>query len=84
MLVNDPSRLVASWHFVEQVSPDESGEDRVSFGLFSDNDPKTPVMAATPAGGLITRYDTYAQYLKEYQYEVENNLFDVPPIEDLP
>lgn len=83
MLVNDHSKLVASWHFVEQISLEKHSGDRISFGLFSDNNPNAPVMAATPEGHLMMKYETYAQYLKEYMHDVETKIIDVPPTQDL-
>lgn len=83
MLVNDTSKLVASWHFVERITAEKHGGDRISFGLFSDNHPETPVMAASPDGRLITKYQTYSQYLDEYKAEVKNKIIEIPPIEDI-
>lgn len=78
ILVNDSSRLVGAWHFVEQISAENHGGDRISFGLFGDNHPETPVMSVSPEGHLEMRYPSYRQYLHEYLADVKNQKIEIP------
>lgn len=82
ILVNDSSRLVGAWHFVEKITEESHGGDRISFGLFSDNHPDTAVMAASAEGKLTLKYQSYSAYLKDYLADVKYEKVDIPKIDE--
>ncbi len=70
ILVNDSSKLIGNWHYVEQIPEEESG-DRISFGLFSDNKPTSAVCRITADGELEEVYPNYGKYLEASLVEVD-------------
>ena len=77
ILVNDQSKLQASWHFVEQITNEKHGGDRINFALFSNNNLEVPVHRILPSGELEVVCDSYQEFIK-------NNLAMVYQKLDLP
>ncbi len=69
ILVNDTSKLIGGWHYVEQIT-EEQGE-RISFGLFSDNKHQTPLHRITETGDLEVVYENYGKYLEASLAQVD-------------
>lgn len=63
LLVNDPSRLNASWHYVEQITQEKHGGDRMCFALFSDNNLESPLYQILHDGKVNILYATYKEYV---------------------
>ncbi len=63
LLVNDQSKLIGGWHRVEQITQEKHHGDRISFGLFNDNDLAFPLQRVTKEGALEIVYASYQQYL---------------------
>ena len=65
ILVNDPNKLNAAWHFVETIKEETHNGDRISFGLFSDNDLNIPVQRVSPDGTIEVVYPSYKQFIDD-------------------
>ncbi len=65
LLVNNPTRVVAVEHYVQQISQKAEAEDRISFGLFLDNGASAPVHRITKDGTIERAYTSYDEYSKE-------------------
>lgn len=63
LLVNDETRLKASWHYVEQITQEKHGGDRMCFALFSDNNLSMPLYQITNDGTVNILYATYKEYV---------------------
>ncbi len=63
LLVNDPNRLNASWHYVEQITLEKHDGDRMCFALFSDNNLEQPLYQIASDGTKTILYNTYKEYV---------------------
>ncbi len=81
ILVNDTSRLVGAWHFVQQITEKTHHGDRISVAFYADNHPDTPVMVASPEGALSMKYPSYSDYLIDYLADVKYKKVEIPKIE---
>lgn len=63
LLINDPERLKASWHYVEQITHEKHGGDRMCFALFSDNNLEYPLYQMAKDGTEHVLYATYKEYV---------------------
>lgn len=78
LLVNNRSKLVASYHVVEHVTQEKHGSDRISFGLFSSNNFETPIMCATQDGLLATIYPNSKKFSETEVSKTKENLAEIP------
>ena len=78
LLVNDPAKLSAVWHVVEQISPEKHGGDRISFGLFSNNTADALVMKVKEDGTVEQLYARYAEYVIAEINTIKANTVEVP------
>lgn len=65
LLVNDPTRLNASWHYVEQITQEKHNGDRMCFALFTDNNLSQPLYQLNSDGTTKVLYSTYKDYVDE-------------------
>lgn len=79
ILVNDPNKLKASWHYVEQIAPAKHRGDRINFGLFGDSCLATPVYKVTKDNLLEVVYKSY----KEYVDASFKDVYDAPDLLDI-
>jgi len=63
ILANDPNKLIAAWHYVEQISEEKHGGDRISFVFSTDNNLDVPVQKLMPDGTLEVVYANYEAFL---------------------
>lgn len=68
--VNNPNKLIAAWHRVPQVA-----SDRISFGIFADNNNESLIYKREKNGELRSTDETYKTYLTNSfkQHNVESN-----------
>ncbi len=81
LLVNDRSKLSACCHVVERITKQKHGHDRISFGLFSNNEIDAPVMCVTQDGLLAQLYATYQEFNEVELARVKNDNVDIPKFE---
>jgi isopenicillin N synthase-like dioxygenase len=79
ILVNDPNRLIASWHYVEQITHEKHVGDRISFGISSDNAITAPLRRLTHMGALEIAYAN----TKEFIDTAFKDLYDNPDLSTL-
>lgn len=58
-LVNNPKQLIAAEHRVQKVT-----KDRISFGIFADNEMESDVYERSREGNLV-KVETYREYIKK-------------------
>lgn len=73
LLVNDPVRLNASWHYVEQITQAKHGGDRMSFALFSGCNLDAPLHRTREDGNLEVVYTTYQEFVETGFKDVYDN-----------
>ncbi len=83
LLVNDPAKLSAVWHVVEQISSEKHGGDRISFGLFSNNTVDAPVMKVLEDGMLEELHPRYTEYVVSEIASIKANTVDLPNFEEI-
>lgn len=63
LLVNDPHRLKASWHYVEQIKREEHNGDRMCFALFTGCNTNAPLHRVLGDGNLEIVYPSYQDFI---------------------
>jgi len=81
ILVNDKNKLQASWHFVERITPEKHGGDRINFALFSNNSLDVPAQRALVTGELEVVCASYQEFLEKTFLTVYQQM-DIPEIRE--
>lgn len=79
LLVNNQNLLNASWHYVEQITHEKHGGDRMSFALFSGCNLDAPLHRTKEDGALEIVYTTY----KEFVDAGFKDVYDNPDLSDI-
>lgn len=79
LLVNDPNRLNASWHYVEQIKREKHNGDRMCFALFTGCNTNVPLQRVLEDDSLEIINQSYQEFINAGLKDV----YDNPDLSDI-